>query len=124
IREPWIAATTAIGFWYVYQGQSATLDQARTVAFCILAYSQLFFSFACRSERHTLPQLGVLTNPHLLGAILVSGFLQFIVVMVPFLRPIFEVAAPPGQSWLLVFGLSVVPVTIVELGKLIFAAAS
>jgi hypothetical protein len=33
------------------------------------------FSLACRSERYTLPQLGFLSNPWLLGAISASALL-------------------------------------------------
>jgi Ca2+-transporting ATPase len=117
-----IAAATAIGFWFVYQGRPAALDHARTVAFCILAFTQLFFSFACRSQRYTLPQLGLFTNPHLLAAILVSGLLQFSVVLVPFARPVFEVTSHPIQEWLLIFVLALAPVTVVEIGKLVLAA--
>jgi Ca2+-transporting ATPase len=117
-----IAAATALGFWTVYQGRPDTLDHARTVAFCILAYTQLFFSFACRSDRYTLPQLGLLTNPHLLAAILVSGLLQLSVVIVPIARPVFEVTSHPGREWLLVFALALAPVTIVEVAKLVLAA--
>jgi len=122
IQGTLIAAATAIGFWSVYRGRSEMLGHARTIAFCILAYSQLFFSFACRSERYTLPQLGLLTNPHLLAAIVISGFLQLSVVMVPAAQGVFEVVTNPGGEWLLVLGLSLAPVTLVEVGKLVIAA--
>jgi len=118
-----VATATAIAFWLVYQGREDRLDAARTVAFCVLAYAQLFFSFACRSERHTLPQLGLFTNRYLLAAILVSGLLQLSVVMLPFARPVFEVSASlPSDSWLLIFLLALAPVTVVEVEKLLLAA--
>jgi magnesium-transporting ATPase (P-type) len=98
----------------------STFDHARTVAFCILAFAQLFFSFACRSDRYTLPQLGLLTNPHLLAAILISSLLQLSVVMLPIAQQIFEVPSHPGRDWLLVFGLALAPVSIVEVCKLVF----
>jgi Ca2+-transporting ATPase len=119
-----IAAATAFGFWYVYQGRPEALGHARTVAFCVLAYAQLFFSFACRSDRYTLPQLGLFTNLHLLAAILVSGLLQFSVVMVPIARPVFEVTSHSVTEWLLVMCLALVPVTIVEVSKLLLAAVN
>jgi Ca2+-transporting ATPase len=118
-----VAAATGTGFWLVYQGQANQFDQARTVSFCILAYSQLFFSFACRSERHTLPELGLFSNPYLVGAIVVSGLLQLGVVVLPFAQKIFEVPASLTNSqWLCVLLLSLAPATVVELGKLLFAA--
>jgi Ca2+-transporting ATPase len=120
-----IAITTALGFWLVYRGDEANLAAARTAAFCILAYSQLFFSFACRSGKYTLPQLGLFTNPYLLGAITLSALLQLGVVSIPFVRPVFEAAPLSLSHWLLVLGLALAPVTVVEVGKvLVFASRS
>jgi Ca2+-transporting ATPase len=118
-----VAAATAVGFWVLYQGQPAHFDQARTAAFCILAFAQLCFAFACRSERHTLLELGLLSNPYLAGAILVSGLLQLSVVLLPFAQHIFEVPASlTGYEWLVVALAALAPVTVVEVAKLLFAA--
>jgi len=118
-----VAAATAGGFWFVYRGDDERFELARTVAFCILAYAQLCFSFACRSERQTLLTLGLFTNPYLLAAIAISGLLQLSVVMLPFARPYFEVhVGLTGAEWLLVLGLALAPVTFVEVGKLLLAA--
>lgn len=118
-----IAAAAAIGFWITYRGKTDQIDLAQTTAFCIMAFSQLVFSFACRSDKLTLPQLGLLTNPYLLAAIAVSGLLQVGVVMLPFARPVFDVGqSPDAYGWLLIAGLSLAPVTIVEVAKLVLAA--
>jgi Ca2+-transporting ATPase len=93
------------------------------VAFCILAFAQLFFSFACRSDRYTLPQLGLLTNPHLLAAILISSLLQLSVVMLPIAQQVFEVPSHPGRDWLPVLVLALAPVSIVELWKLVIVTS-
>jgi Ca2+-transporting ATPase len=119
-----IATVAAIGFWWVYQGNSQNVDAARTVAFCITAFAQLCFSFGCRSDRYTLPQLGLFSNPQLLGAIAISGILQVLVVSVPAIQPLFEVKVSPGDHWWLIAGLSILPVTIVESVKLLWAAFS
>jgi Ca2+-transporting ATPase len=114
-----VAAATAIGFWLIYQGREEQLNPARAAAFAILAFAQLFFSFACRNQRATLPQLGLFTNRYLLAAILFSGLLQITVVSLPVIRSIFEVAtALTSNNWLLVLLLALAPVTIAELGKL------
>ena len=117
-----IAAVAALGFWLIYQGDEAHLARARTVAFCVTAFAQLFFAIGCRSQTSTLPQLGLFSNPHLLGAIVISGLLQLGVVMLPFAQPVFEVTAPPAREWLLVLLLSLTPVTIVEVVKLLRAS--
>ncbi len=116
-----IAVATASGFWLVYRGNDENLSQARTAAFCILAYSQLLFSLACRSSRYTMPELGLLTNPHLLGAIAVSALLQLGAVTLPFIQPILEVSAHSMDGWLLILGLSLGPVSVVEIAKIVLA---
>jgi Ca2+-transporting ATPase len=113
-----VTATAAIAFHIVYDGGEGNLERARTTVFCVLAYSQLFFSFACRSWKLTLPQLGVFSNPYLLGTIAVSALLQFSVVAIPLARPALGTAMHPPWEWVLVFALALTPVTAVELGKL------
>lgn len=119
-----IASVTALGFWFTYQGQSdeAHLSRARTVAFCIAAFSQLFFALSCRSQRYTLPELGPFTNPHLFGALLISGLLQLSVATLPFAQGVFETSASLRSEWVLIIGLSLTPVTIIEVAKLLRAA--
>ncbi len=116
-----IAGVAGLGFWLIYQGDKAQLDRARTIAFCVTAYSQLFFAIGCRSQRFTMPELGPFTNPHLFGAIAISGLLQLSVVTLPFAQSVFTVTAHPLREWLLVFGLSLTPVTIIEVAKLLRA---
>jgi Ca2+-transporting ATPase len=114
------AGVVAVAFYAVYRGREQSLPQARTAAFATLAFCQLVFSFACRSERYTLPQLGFFSNPWLLGAIGVSALLQAIVLTVPFLQPLFGVAPLPGAwHWLLVVLLALTPATFVEVTKLV-----
>lgn len=117
-----IASVAALGFWLVYRGNESQVPHARAVAFCITSFSQLFFSIACRSHRHTMPELGLLSNPHLLWAIVVSGLLQLSVVTLPFAQPVFEISTSLVSEWGIVFGLALMPVTIVEFIKLILAA--
>ena len=95
------------------------IEPRRIVAFCISAYSQIFFSLGCRSTRYTMPQLGLFSNPKLFGAIAISCLLQFAVVMLPFMHPVFDVPEQLSWDWFLIIGLALAPVTIVELGKLL-----
>jgi Ca2+-transporting ATPase len=94
------------------------LPEARTVTFCVAAFSQLLFAIGCRSDRVTAVELGFFTNPWLLAAIAVSALLQVSVVTLPYAQDVFQVGSQLGREWLLVIGLSLVPVTVIELGKL------
>jgi Ca2+-transporting ATPase len=113
------AAVVAVAFYMMYRGEEANLPAARTAAFATLAFAQLSFSFACRSERYTLPQLGFFSNPWLLGAIGISALLQLLALMVPFLQPFFKVAPVAfAWEWFVIAILALTPVTIVEVTKL------
>ena len=112
-----MAAVMLGAFWATYRGDDARLPHARTVTFCVAAFAQLLFAFACRSERRTAWQLGLATNPALLVAVVVSALLQVSVVMLPFARPVFEVGTELGADWILVVGAAVLPLVIVEASK-------
>jgi Ca2+-transporting ATPase len=115
-----IATAAGIGFAYIlHRAEGGSLERARTVAFCIMSYAQLFFAIGCRSHFRTLPQLGLFSNPHLLGAILISGLLQTAVILLPFARSIFDTTALETMDWGIILGLSLLPITIIELVKLL-----
>jgi Ca2+-transporting ATPase len=114
-----IGAAAAFGFWWIYRGDADKLEPARTAAFCITALAQLFFSLGCRSQRYTMPQLGLFTNPYLFWAIAASALLQLGVVTLPFAQSIFEVEASPHGEWPLIILLAATPVTIIELVKIL-----
>jgi Ca2+-transporting ATPase len=116
-----IAAVAAIAYYVVYRGSEQNLPRARTVAFSTIAYAQLFFAFGCRSQRYTLPRLGVFSNRWLLGAIAISALLQGAVVMLPFLHPLFKTVPLLAADWLLITALALTPVTFIEVTKLMCA---
>jgi Ca2+-transporting ATPase len=87
-----------------------------------MAFSQMFFAIGCRSHRHTMPELGLFSNPHLFAAIAFSCLLQLSVVVLPFTQLAFGVTTPHAREWLLIAGLALTPVTIIEVIKLIGAA--
>ena len=109
-----MAAVMLGAFWATYRGDDARLPHARTVTFCVAAFAQLLFAFACRSERRTAWQLGLATNPALLVAVAVSALLQVSVVMLPFARPVFEVGTELGADWILVLVAAILPLALVE----------
>lgn len=87
-----------IGMVYLQNpGSEETLAHARTVAFCVLVYSQLFAAFAARSRFRTLWQLGLFTNRYLFGAVAISALLQLSIIALPLTRPVF--AATSHWVW-------------------------
>jgi P-type Ca2+ transporter type 2C len=115
-----MAAMALVAFAVVYRQDPNNLPQARTATFCVLAFTQLFFAIACRSRRFTMPELGLFSNPQLFFALAISGLLQLGVVTLPFARPIFGITADLTLwQWGLVLGLSLVPVSLIEIRKIV-----
>lgn len=116
-----MAAVAALGFWMFYGGNEEHLPRARTAVFCILAFTQLFYSLSCRSQRKTMPELGLLTNPYLFGAIAISSLAQLSIVTLPIAQPVFDSVVNVGSDWLWIIGLALVPVTVIEVTKILLA---
>ena len=103
-----IAAVTLLIFMMSYWG-SGDIDFARTMAFNTLVFAQLFYVFSCRSERHTIFDVGLHTNPQLLGAVVLSASLQAAVTHIHFLNTIFHTVPLNIFQWGLVAVLAAMP---------------
>lgn len=117
-----MAAAVLVGFVLVYDGTDATEPRARHTAFCLMAFTQLAYAFACRSPRRTLPELGVRTNVPMFAAIAISTALQLLVVFLPGAQTVFQTQAAAEAPWLWIVVLALAPVTVVEVGKLLYSA--
>jgi Ca2+-transporting ATPase len=93
------------------------LDQARTMAFATLSFSQLFHVFNFRSIKESLFKPGMIPNRFLLGAVSLSCLIQLLAMLIPFFRGIFKLTALDFQHWLFVLLLSGAVIPIVELWK-------
>ncbi|WP_435005458.1 cation-translocating P-type ATPase [Tundrisphaera lichenicola] len=102
---------------FALASRGGTIEHARAVTFTTLAFAQLFYAFACRSQRHTVIELGLFSNPYLLGAIVISSLLQLSVVSLSFTRSVFDVSTNPFREWGMILTLALAPVTIIEITK-------
>jgi len=114
-----IAFCSLAAFGFVLFFEKEGLPRARTAAFVVLACSQLFHSFNCRSQTESLFKIGVFTNTKLLLAAVVSFLLQMVVVYAPFCQVIFKTESLTAFDWLLVVALSSLPLWAMELIKAI-----
>jgi Ca2+-transporting ATPase len=113
-----LSAVNIGGFAYAYRKAGTSYGQA--TAFYVTTFAQLFFSFACRSHRYTLPKLGLFTNPYLLVAIVVSSILQMSLLWSPLTRNAFFKTPPQFASdWGVILLLALAPVSVVEIAKII-----
>ncbi len=110
------AILTLIGF-KVGENVTGQLEGGQTLAFMILALSQVVQAFNMRSE-HSLFKIGVFTNKQLNGAALISTLLVALVLFTP-LASIFGLITLPISLYLLGVVLILVPLLVMELSKLL-----
>lgn len=92
---------------------------AQTMAFMVLSVSQLIHSLNLRSFDRSIVQVGLFSNKYLLGSIVIGIALQFAVVNIPFFADIFRIHSLNLMDWLIIGGLSLVPLIANELWKLV-----
>ncbi len=100
----------------------AALTYARTMAFVVLAVSQLFYSLSMRNETKSIFQIGFFTNKYLIGAIFAGIFLQLAVITIPFMADAFKVQNLSLLDWGIVFGFALIPLTVNEIIKIFMRA--
>ena len=108
------AVLTLIGF-KVGENVTGTLEGGQTLAFMVLALSQVVQAFNMRSE-HSLFKIGMFKNHKLNWAALASTLLVALVLFTP-LKTAFGLVALPGELYLLGVGLILVPLLAMELSK-------
>jgi Ca2+-transporting ATPase len=117
-----VGGVALIAFAVIYLAHSdnpEAIGRARTMAFCVLVYGELLRALTARSQTLTLSELGLFSNPYLLGAIGVSFLFQLSVVKLPFARPVFESVQHFAWEWGLLVVLAITPATVIEASKVV-----
>ncbi|MFZ5943119.1 MAG: cation-translocating P-type ATPase [Bacillota bacterium] len=112
-----IGLISLVAYWLSLQW-GRTIEQAHTMAFVTMAFSQLVHSFNVRSLNQSLFQRGIFGNRALIYAFLISATLQVAVIFVPFLRDIFETELLPVNDFLIALALALTPFVVSEIVKL------
>jgi Ca2+-transporting ATPase len=99
------------------------LTYARTMAFVVLAASQLFYSLSMRSTTKSIFQVGLFKNKYLIAAIITGLLLQLMVISVPTLAKAFQVQNLTLKDWVLVFLFALVPLLVNETIKIFMRIA-
>ena len=110
------AALTLSGFYIGYT-VGGSIEAAETMAFLVLAVSQLFHAFNVRST-HSLFVVGLTSNWYMLGAFAVSMLLILLIAFIPPVAAVFGLVRLTQRLYLIALGLAFVPVVIIELEKL------
>ncbi len=124
IRLAWqglmVGLLTLAAYWlgeYVLSDPTLADATANTMAFATLTFCQLFHAFDVRSETQSIAHIGLTSNPAMNKAFLVGMALQLSVLLIPPLMSVFRVCALTLTEWLVVLGLSLIPLAVCEIEK-------
>jgi P-type Ca2+ transporter type 2C len=113
-----LEATVTLGV-FVWALGARDVITARSLAFSVLVFAELFRAFAARSRDRLFLEVGALTNVPLVAVVLCSMLLQIAVLQLPWARGVFQLGAVSGAELGLALALGLVPVTVLELVKLL-----
>jgi Ca2+-transporting ATPase len=98
--------------------QQGGIEEAHSMAFTVLAFSELTRAYSARSEYFSMFKIGLFSNKWMQYAVAVSGALLLMVVYVPFFNPIFETMPMPWFDWVEMLPLILLPTIAGEITKL------
>jgi Ca2+-transporting ATPase len=91
-----------------------TTTQAVTVSFLTLAFGKVWFTFTLRSPGSGLLRNEVTRNPWVWGAVGVCIALLIATVYLPGLSDLLRTAEPGADGWMLLLGMSAIPLVVAQ----------
>lgn len=110
-----VALLTTAAYWIGVRMADHTTGQ--TMAFCVLALSQMLRAFNQRSNTEPIWVRAEGINPWLIVSFGVSALLMAAILWIPPLQSAFQLTTLSGLSWLVVLGLSLLSILQVEVSK-------
>ncbi len=97
-----VVGTVSMFFLYLPQG----IEKARTVAFTVMAFFQLWNVFNMRSLEDSVFKIGLFSNKFITAALFVAVLVQVAVIHLPFLQDAFRFEALRLVEWLTIIALT------------------
>ena len=110
-----VAAMTIAAYWIGFNLDGHVVGQ--TMAFCVLAFSQMLRAFNQRSTTAPIWVRAEGINIWLIASFIVSALLMSCILFIPALQDAFGVTVLSGKCWLIVLGLSLLSIVQVEVVK-------
>ncbi len=111
-----VAAMTTCAYWI--GTAMGNHNEGQTMAFCVLAFSQMLRAFNQRSNTEPIWVRAEGINPWLIISFLASALLIACILFVPSLRSAFQLTLLNAAQWKIVIGLSFLSIVQVEIVKL------
>jgi Ca2+-transporting ATPase len=104
---------------FIWALRRRDLGEARDLAFNTLVFSELFRAFAARSPDKLFWQVGVFNNLRLIAVVVVSALVQIGIHQIPAAARLFRIQDLPLETRVVPFLLALIPVTALEVRKLL-----
>ncbi len=104
----------AFGLFKWEEIAGATVTEARTVAVNTFVMVELFYLFNCRSLTRSMFQVGLVSNPWLLGGVATMLVLQMIYTYLPVMNRMFQSAPIDLAAWGRILAVSLIAFAVVE----------
>ena len=98
--------------------EETKIEVGQTMAFTVLAFSELIHVFNIRDNKNSIFKTGILGNSILIYSVVISALLMGVILLIPQLREIFSIPILPVGNIIETVLLIIAPVVIVELMKL------
>jgi Ca2+-transporting ATPase len=125
-RAEWrtIAGTAAVEVMvtlgaFAWALEARDVQTARTLAFSVLVFTELFRAFAARSSTRIFWEVGAFTNLRLVAVIGFQVFLQLAIQYVPATQALFRISSLTLGDTALALLLGLAPVSVLEIWKLL-----
>ncbi len=115
---PMVEVTDSEGMIRTLSEEEVRVEIGQTMAFTVLALSELVHVFNIRNNKKSIFKTGILSNRKLILANIISALLMLVILIVPVLRNIFSIPVLPVMNMIEVAVLIFVPIVVVELFKL------
>jgi len=113
------ALSLAVFAWAV---RHRPVEEARNLAFSVVVFAEVFRALGSRSATRTYWEVGAWSNGRLIAVVVASGGLQLLIHWVPAVQPLFDIHPISAVEILATVALGLVPVTALELSKLLSRA--
>ncbi len=116
---PVVEVTNSEGIVETLSEEEVRVEIGQTMAFTVLALSQLVHVFNIRNNKKSIFKTGIFNNSKLILATLVSAALMIVILCVPSLRHIFSIPVLPLMNIIEIAILVFIPIVVVEWFKLL-----
>ena len=118
-KLPVVQVETENGEVRTLSNEEVKVEIGQTMAFTVLALSQLVHVFNIRNNKKSIFKTGIFNNSKLIWATIASAALMIIILVVPSLRHLFSIPVLPIENIIEIIVLVFSPILIVEIFKLL-----